>query len=114
MTQKELLCMKELTLTLAIEKVRVTEAVNREILHFPVEADTLKLYEQQKPCHRCRQYGHIGATCIHKNKRCHACRKLGHLSSVCWHNQQPVKQRSQKAAKKQSKSTHHAGHHGQQ
>ena len=53
------------------------------------------------------QYGHIGATCIHKNKRCHACGKLDHLSSVCWHNQQqkPARQRSQKASKNRSKST---------
>ena len=44
-TQKELLCMQDLTLSMAIEKARAAEVVNREILHFPaVEADTLKLY----------------------------------------------------------------------
>ena len=99
-TQKDLLCTKELSLTLAVEKARAAEAVNREVLHFPVktEAETLKLYDQQKPCHRCGQFGHTGATCIHKNKRCHICKKLGHLSSVCWHNQQlqPIKQKSRR------------------
>ena len=67
-TQKELLCMQDLTLSMAIEKARAAEVVNREILHFPaVEADTLKLYNEQKPCHRCGQHGHTGATCRHKN-----------------------------------------------
>ena len=89
-TQKELLCIQDLTLATAFEKARAAETVNREIQHFPMEADTLKLYKQsqQKPCHRCGQYGHTGATCIHKNKRCNVCKKVGHLSSVCWHAQQ--------------------------
>ena len=74
-----------------------------------MEVDTLKLYKQskQKPCHRCGQYGHAGATCIHKNKRCNVCKKVGHLSSVCWHAQQQElpKQRLQRV-KNQSKTTH--------
>ena len=80
---------QDLTLATAIEKARAAETVNTEILHFPMEADTLKLYNQlqQRPCHRCGQYGHTGATCIHKNKRCNVCKKIGHLSSVCWHAQ---------------------------
>ena len=100
--------MQDLTLAMAIEKARAAEAVNREILHFPaVEADTLKLYNEQKPCHRCGQHGHTGATCRHKNTRCHVCRKLGHLSSVCWHNQQQehAKKHLQKQ-KKQSTQTY--------
>ena len=53
---------------MTIEKARVAEAINREALHFPaVEADTLKLYNVQKPCHRCGQHGHTGATLMHKN-----------------------------------------------
>ena len=102
--------MQDLTLAMAIEKARAAEVVNREILHFPaVEADTLKLYNEQKPCHICGQhaYGHTGTTYRHKNTRCHVCRKLGHLSSVCWHNQQqePAKKHLQKQ-KKQSRPTH--------
>ena len=107
-TQKELLCIQDLTLAMAIEKARAAEAVDREILHFPaVEADALKLYSQQKACQRCGQHGHTGATCRHKNTHCHVCKKLGHLSSVCWHNQQQElpKQQLQKH-KKQSRSTH--------
>ena len=34
-TQKELLCIQDLTLAMAIEKARAAEAVDREILHFP-------------------------------------------------------------------------------
>ena len=88
--QKELLCIQDLTLATAFEKARATETVDREIQHFLMEADTLKLYKQlqQKQCHRCGQYGHTGATCIHKNKYCNVCKKVGHLSSVCWHAQQ--------------------------
>ena len=107
-TQKEFLCIQNLTLAMAIEKARAAEALDREILHFPaVEADALKLYNQQKACPRCGQHGHTGATCRHKNTRCHVCKKLGHLSSVCWHNQQQelTKQQSWKH-KKQSRSTH--------
>ena len=80
-TQKELLCMQDLMLATAIEKARAADTVNREILHFPMEADTLKLYNQlqQRPCHRCGQYGHTGATCIHKNKRCNVCKKVRQL-----------------------------------
>ena len=92
-----------------VEKARAAEAVNREVLHFPLktQAETLKLYDQQKPCHRYGQLGHTGATCIHKNKYCHICKKLGHLSSVCWHNQQlqPIKQKSRRTTN-QLKSTH--------
>ena len=41
-TQNELLQIQDLTLAMAIEKVRAAEDVNREILRFPVvEADTL-------------------------------------------------------------------------
>ena len=108
-TRKDLLCTKELSLTLAVEKAGAAEAVNREVLHFSLktEAETLKLYDQQKPCHRCGQFGHTGATCIHKSKHCHICKKLGHLSSVCWHNQQlqPIQQKSRRTTN-QLKSTH--------
>ena len=34
-TQKELLCMQDLTLAMAVEKARAAEVVKREILHFP-------------------------------------------------------------------------------
>ena len=48
---QELLCIQDLTLAMANEKMRAAEAVDREILHFPaVEADALKLYSQQKTC----------------------------------------------------------------
>ena len=55
-TKKELLSIQELMLAMAIEKARAAEAVNREILYFPEEADALKLYDQQKLCHRCGLY----------------------------------------------------------
>ena len=107
-TQKELLCIQDLTHAMVIEKARAAEAVDREILHFPVvEADALKLYGQQKACQRCGQHGRTGATCRYENTRCHVCKKLGHLSSVCWHSRQQelTKQQLQKH-KKQSRSTH--------
>ena len=101
-TQKELLCIQNLTLTVAIERSRAAEAVNREVrLNFPVESDAHKLYTRHKSCHRCGKSGHTGATCIHKNKRCHLCNKVGHLSSVC---------RSKDAAKRTSKTTPKAAH----
>jgi len=106
-TQKEFLYIQDLTLASAIEKAIAAEAVNREVLHFPAEADTLKLYNQQKPCHRCGHHGHSGTTCIHRNKCCHVCNKIGHFSSVCKHNQQqkPSKQRPHNP-KNQSRSAH--------
>ena len=66
-TQKELLCIQDLILSMAIERVRAAEAVGSEILHFPaVEADVLNFYNQQKACQRCGQHGHTGATCRQK------------------------------------------------
>ena len=109
-TQKELLCIQNLTLAMAIEKARAAEAIDREIIHFTaVEADALKLYNPQKACPRyqCGQHGYAGATCRHKKTRYHVCKKLGHLSLVHWHNQQQelTKEQSWKH-KKQSRSTH--------
>ena len=74
-TQKELLCIKNLTLTVATDKARAAETVNREVQHFPTEAEVLKLTSPQNPCPRCGQQGHTKTTCYYRNKHCRFCKK---------------------------------------
>ena len=64
------MCVKELTLTVAIDKAREAETVNREVQHFPTDVEALKISSQQYPCPRCGQQGHTRATCYYRNKRC--------------------------------------------
>ena len=56
-TQKELLCVKGLTLTVTINKARAAETVNREVQHFPTNVEALKISSQQYPCPRCVNKG---------------------------------------------------------
>ena len=83
-TQKDLLCTKELSLTLAVEKARAAEAVNREVLHFPLktEAETLKLYDH------VTDVDSLGTQELPVYIRTNVAISVrnGHLSSVCWHN----------------------------
>ena len=98
-TQKELFCVQRLTLAVAIERSRTTEAVNREVQqNFLVDADTHKLYSRQKAYHRCGKTGHSGSTCLHKHKRCHICNKVGQLSSMCKSKESVKKKRFARAA----------------
>ena len=86
-TQKELLCIPDLTITKATERARAAETVNRETKQLnPEPVATHQLSKQSKQagkCHRCGKQGHTGANCIHRDKRCHYCKKVGHLSSAC-------------------------------
>ena len=109
-TQKELLCIKDLTLTIAIDKARAAETVNREVKNLPTDAEALKISGQQYSCARCGRQGHTSTTCFYRNKHCRVCNKLGHASAVCWHNQPqepPVKPQQKRTTTKQpSKPTH--------
>ena len=86
-TQKELLCIPDLTIAVATDKAKAAEAINREAKQMnpdPVPIHQLsRQMKQTMECHRCDKQGHTGASCIHKDKCCHYCKKLGHLSSVC-------------------------------
>ena len=108
-TQKELLCVKGLTLTVTINKARAAETVNREVQQFPTNVEALKISSQQYPCPRCGQQGHTRATCYYHNKCCRVCNKLGHAGAVCWQNQSQeltMKPQQKCNAKQQSKPMH--------
>jgi len=86
-TQKELLCIRDLTIEVATEHAKAAEAVNRETRQLnpdPASTHQMSKHSKQKiTCHRCGKQGHTGAKYIHKDKRYHYCNKVGHLSSVC-------------------------------
>jgi len=84
-TQKESLCVKELTLSVAFDKDRVAETVNREVQHFPTDVEALKLSSQQYTC-QSGQQGHTRATCYYHYKHCRVCNKVGHAGAVFWQN----------------------------
>ena len=111
-TQKELLCIKDLTLSTAIDKARAAETVNREVKNLPTNAEALdlKISAQQYPCPRCGRQGHTKTTCYYRNKCCRTCNRLGHASGVCWHTQpqEPYAnpQRKCTTTKQSSKPTH--------
>ena len=109
-TQKELLCIPDLTITKATERARAAETVNRETKQLnPEPVATHQLSKQSKQagkCHRCGKQGHTGANCIHRDKRCHYCKKVGHLSSACLQRKQDPKTREHKSQKKKAHSTH--------
>ena len=56
--EKELLCIKDFTLSMAIDKARAAETVNREVKNLPTDAEALKISTQQYPCPRCGHQGH--------------------------------------------------------
>ena len=86
-TQKELLCIQDLTIAIATERAKAAETVNRETQQ--LNPDPTPINDLHKPsrqlleCHRCGKQGHTGATCLHKDKHCNYCKKLRHLEAVC-------------------------------
>ena len=110
-TQKELLCIPDLTIAVATERARAAEVVNRETKQLnPDPAPTHQMSRHPKQpvkCHRCEKQGHTGANCIHRDKRCHYCKKVGHLSSAC--TQRKKDSKSQKE-QKPHKGKNHAVH----
>ena len=79
-TQKELLCIQDLTIAIATERAKAAETVNRETQQLnpdPAPVNHLRKPSRQPlECHRCGKQGHTGATCLHKDKRCNYCKKL--------------------------------------
>ena len=86
-TQKELLCIQDLTIAIATERAKAAETVNRETQQLnpdPAPVNHLRKPSRQPlECHRCGKQGHTGATCLHKDKHYNYCKKLGHLEAVC-------------------------------
>ena len=106
-TQKELLCVPDLTIAVATEHAKAAEAVNRETKQLnPEPVVTHQLSKQTGKCHRCGKQGHIGANCIRRDKRCHYCKKVGHLSSACIQRKQDAKTKEHKKQKKKANPTH--------
>ena len=91
--QRELLCIKKLTLTDALESARAMEAVAKETRNLHAEAVTenesgkthliRKDGNEFPKCYRCGSSGHLAPGCPHKGKRCNKCEKIGHLARVC-------------------------------
>ena len=110
-TQKELLCVKDLTLSTAIDKARAAEDSLTEKLRTFQQMRRLSRYPlSSNPCPRCGRQGHTKTTCYYRNKRCRTCNRLGHASAVCWHTQpqEPYVNPQQKrtTTKQSSKPTH--------
>eukprot|EP00731_Ephydatia_muelleri_P021182 Em0013g909a len=96
--QRELLCVRDLTLEQALDKARSIEIVLKETASLQqrstkVEggkgeevADVLKVTTKQGPrkgCFRCGGNNHVADHCFHKEKECNVCGKVGHLARVC-------------------------------
>ena len=99
--QRELLSMKNLTVTQAFEKSQAMEVASKEIQNFQHEPSApspgLRVEEgghthvvsrgsKEDHCTRCGNPNHIAAVCPHKHKYCNTCGKQGHLARVCRSN----------------------------
>ena len=110
--QRELLCIKKLTLTDALERARAMEAVAKETRNLHAEAVTesesgkthliRKDGNEFPKCYRCGSSGHLAPGCPHKGKRCNKCEKIGHLARVCRSKQS----NKPKIKKKDTRKTH--------
>ena len=110
-TQKELLCIQDLTIAIATERAKAAETVNRETQQLnpdPAPVNHLRKSPRQPlECHRCGKQGYTGATCLHKDKHCNYCKKLGHLSAACKKRQADLQSgKGQQPKKKKAHSTH--------
>ena len=92
--QRELLSLKDLTVTLALQKSQAIEVATKEtenLQHLSaVETGNSATHAlTQVPlgnfskCHRCGSGQHKAKNCPHKEKRCNQCKKVGHLARVC-------------------------------
>ena len=110
--QRELLCIKKLTLTDALERARAMEAVAKETRNLHAEAVTesesgkthliRKDGNEFPKCYRCGSSGHLAPGCPRKGKRCNKCEKIGHLARVCRSKQS----NKPKIKKKDTRKTH--------
>ena len=110
-TQKELLCIQDLTIAIATERAKEAETVNRETQQ--LNPDPAPVNHLRKPSrqplefHRCGKQGRTGATCLHKDKRCSYCKKLGHLKAVCKKKLADLQSsKGRQSKKKKAHSTH--------
>ena len=85
--QKELLCVADLTVTVALQKAQAAEAVTHEAKAMQEPSQEMvegmhKLSLESK-CYRCEKQGHSAAECKHKKAKCRLCFRVGHLARVC-------------------------------
>jgi len=84
-TQRELLCIPDLTVQLVLRKACAAEAVDKETQSMWDSSDnaaTLNI-NSPKACFCCGKSDHMAANCKFKTARCRECQRVGHLASVC-------------------------------
>ena len=85
--QKELLCIADLTVAVALRKALAAEVVTHEAKAmqepFQGTAEELHKLSIEFKCYHCGKQGHSATECKHKNTKCHLCLKVGHLARVC-------------------------------
>ena len=92
--QRELLSLKDLTLTLALQKSQAIEVATKETEKLQqlsavetgsgaTHALTQAPLGKFSKCHRCGSGQHKAKNCPHNEKRCNLCKKMGHLARVC-------------------------------
>ena len=82
--QKRLLTEKDMKLSKAHELAVGMDIASREAKDMKNRgSEALRVVQQEKPCYRCWNSGHVQEKCRFKDQKCHKCGKQGHIARVC-------------------------------
>ena len=108
-TQRELLCIPDLTVQLVLRKACAAEAVDKETQSMRDSSDnaaTLNI-NSPKTCFCCGKFNHMVANCKFKTAKCCECQRVGHLARMCMAKAKNKPTSTDKQSKPKSKNDMH-------